>query len=167
MQINIENKRFGKNLVLRRSTEDRRRWICRCDCGYERPVLRQSLVRGESTCCRQCQFKKQNIKNKLPLTLFWRIKNNAKNRNLEFKLTQEFLYQLLLTQNKKCKLTNLPISLEFDKARKVTGSLDRIDSSKGYTEDNVQWVHKDINFMKQAYSQDQFVNLCKLVALYN
>lgn len=45
-----------------------------------------------------------------------------------------------------------------------TASLDRIDSSRGYVEGNVQWVHKDVNFMKQALSQERFVELCTLVA---
>lgn len=45
-----------------------------------------------------------------------------------------------------------------------TASLDRIDSSKPYIIDNIQWVHKDINFMKRTYSHDYFIKLCKLVA---
>lgn len=44
-----------------------------------------------------------------------------------------------------------------------TASLDRIDSSKGYLENNVQWVHKDINWMKQDYSHEEFLQYCKLI----
>jgi hypothetical protein len=167
METILDNMRFGKNLVLRKDPDNGKRCICRCDCGFERSVLKQSLLRGESTCCRSCQFKKQVIKNRLPLTLFWRIKHNAKERNLEFELTTEELYQLFVDQNELCKLSGLPISLLFDTDRKFTASLDRIDSSKGYTKDNVQWLHKDINFMKQAYSQERFISLCKLVANNN
>ena len=36
-------------------------------------------------------------------------------------------------------------------------SLDRIDSSKGYEENNVQWVHKDINLMKNKYDNKYFI----------
>ena len=46
----------------------------------------------------------------------------------------------------------------------TTASLDRIDSKKGYTIDNVQWVYKKINMMKQNYDQKEFVNLCCLIA---
>jgi hypothetical protein len=45
-----------------------------------------------------------------------------------------------------------------------TASLDRIDSSKGYEEGNIQWVHKHINFMKRTYSQEYFIDMCKKVA---
>ena len=49
----------------------------------------------------------------------------------------------------------------------MTMSLDRIDNNKGYIEENVQWVHKDINMMKRIYSQDYFIYMCKLVAECN
>jgi hypothetical protein len=45
----------------------------------------------------------------------------------------------------------------------TTASLDRKDSSKGYTKDNVQWIHKTINFMKGQMSDQEFVSWCKLV----
>jgi hypothetical protein len=44
-----------------------------------------------------------------------------------------------------------------------TASIDRIDSSKGYILGNIQWVHKDVNFMKRTYSQEYFVKMCKLI----
>ena len=45
--------------------------------------------------------------------------------------------------------------------------LDRIDSSKDYTLDNIQWVHKDINFMKRSLSQEAFLDLCLKICLHN
>lgn len=45
-----------------------------------------------------------------------------------------------------------------------TASLDRIDNSKGYEEGNIQWVHKDVNFMKRTYSQEYFIKLCTLIS---
>lgn len=45
----------------------------------------------------------------------------------------------------------------------TTASLDRIDNTKGYLEDNVQFVHKDINRMKWAHSQQYFIELCSKV----
>lgn len=43
-------------------------------------------------------------------------------------------------------------------------SLDRIDSKKGYVVGNVQWVHKDINRMKNTFPQDYFIQVCKQIA---
>jgi hypothetical protein len=77
-----------------------------------------------------------------------------------------------LEQDKKCKLSGLNISFtnintkvtrhRFDLV--CTASLDRIDSKKGYTLDNVQLVHKDINMMKKEYDQKYFIEMCKLIA---
>ena len=57
------------------------------------------------------------------------------------------------------------MNIEFGKMRhnKSTASLDRIDSSKGYTIDNIQWLHKDINKMKWDFSQEKFLELCKKI----
>jgi hypothetical protein len=47
-----------------------------------------------------------------------------------------------------------------------TASLDRINSDLGYVYGNIQWIHKDINKMKNDYEQNYFILLCKKVADY-
>jgi len=42
-----------------------------------------------------------------------------------------------------------------------TWSPDRIDSKKGYTKENLQFVHKDINLMKNKFPEDYFIEMCK------
>lgn len=99
---------------------------------------------------------------------FSSIKNRAKKKNLEFNITKEFCWNLYLKQNKQCALTKLPITMKQSRRTNepdMTASLDRIDSNKGYTEDNVQWVHKVINRMKNGLNQDEFVKMCTLVHL--
>jgi hypothetical protein len=49
----------------------------------------------------------------------------------------------------------------------TTASLDRIDSSKGYTIDNVQWVHKTVNLMKRELNQQDFIDICNKISYYN
>lgn len=94
----------------------------------------------------------------------------------EFNLTPQNLWELYLKQDKKCALTNIPIflcqkdqrrSFIKEKGKLNTASIDRIDSAKGYTLDNVQWVHKHINKMKNEYEQNYFIEMCKLVAQNN
>lgn len=97
-------------------------------------------------------------------SIFGFIRINAKDRNLEFSITIEYIWNLFLKQNKKCAITNK--TLYFDKKNK-TASLDRIDSSKGYIEGNVQWVHKDINLMKHKLSMKELIDLCQLVVDHN
>lgn len=90
-----------------------------------------------------------------------RILVGAKSRDIEFYITQEFAWNLFLSQKRKCKLTGL--SIDFNDK---TASLDRIDSSLPYTNENVQWIHKDINIMKHDYSQKDFIKMCKKISNY-
>jgi hypothetical protein len=93
------------------------------------------------------------------------IKEKAKSRNLFYKVSLEYLWDLFLYQNKKCALTDLDITFAFQSdGFKGTASLDRIDSLKGYIEGNVQWVHKDINIMKFDFTQEEYIKMCCLVA---
>jgi hypothetical protein len=48
-----------------------------------------------------------------------------------------------------------------------TASLDRIDNNKGYTKDNIQWLHKNINLMKHCFDQKYFIELCNLISEKN
>lgn len=68
-------------------------------------------------------------------------------------------------QEGKCALTSKAISLS-DLSRKLkdqTASLDRIDSAQGYVPGNIQWVHKDVNRMKQDFKEQYFIELCRSV----
>lgn len=65
------------------------------------------------------------------------------------------------------KYHKLKISACRKKAKESTASLDRIDSSKPYVKDNVQWVHKVVNNMKWDFDQNEFIEWCKIIASNN
>ncbi|MGL5077132.1 MAG: hypothetical protein ACRDBG_15085 [Waterburya sp.] len=90
------------------------------------------------------------------------VRYKARERNIEFNLTMKELLALAEKQRYKCALTGWDINVESSK--KKTASLDRINPKMGYTIDNVQWTHKDINLMKLTHSQERFIELCKAVA---
>ena len=46
-------------------------------------------------------------------------------------------------------------------------SVDRINSAKGYTLDNIQLVGRVINMMKGEMPQDMFLDFCEAIAKYN
>jgi hypothetical protein len=97
-------------------------------------------------------------------------KSGAKSRNLEFKITKEDMYDKYMSQNGKCALSGLDIRIErnYKKMKEgMTASLDRIDSTKGYTLDNIQWVHKHLNKMKMNFDNDYFIKMCIFVAENN
>lgn len=80
-------------------------------------------------------------------------------------MTKQDILALWEMQDRKCALSGLDIGWS-PVGRKHTISLDRIDNDRGYTLDNVQLLHKDINMMKHAFLQVYFVNLCRMIAKY-
>src|SRR5579872_4027791 len=53
---NLQNRRFGKWMVLEKDTYSNThpKWICRCDCGKQCSVREEALKAGRSTKCRLC-----------------------------------------------------------------------------------------------------------------
>lgn len=78
-------------------------------------------------------------------------------------ITVENIWKLYEDQGGVCALSGVPIKWA-DKGLTATVSIDRIDSSEGYILENVQLVHKDVNFMKQQFDQEYFINMCKAIA---
>lgn len=165
----LTGKHFGKWSVLHRDktyecNEYNAYWLCRCECGFEKPVNGSHLRLGKSLSCRKCS--EQKHKGKLSSRIWCRIKRSARIRGLELDLGSdaeacEFLYKLLYEEQKCiCALSGLPIAIastvKGDQQGDTTASVDRMDSSKGYIKSNVQWVHKWIN-------QDEFITFCEAV----
>jgi hypothetical protein len=104
-------------------------------------------------------------------TLMTYLRSKAKARTLPFEISAEQLWELYNRQEGKCALSGIPITLttvinqqhNLDKSL-MSASLDRIDNSKGYYIDNVQWIHKTLNAMRRQYSVEEYVYWCTLVA---
>lgn len=170
----VIGEKFGDWEVISEKTEKYQRWYkfhVRCKCGAESFILGNTLRQGRSTCCKSCGNDKhyKGVGN-LSSTFFSRILEGAKKRNIQVSVTKEQILELLEKQDYKCALSGLPLimSKTFSKDRtnlasSTTASLDRIDSNKSYTVDNVQWIHKHINKMKNAFNQDYFIEICSKI----
>jgi hypothetical protein len=132
----------------------------RCKCGYE-TFLELSPLKAERTkSCRQCgeQKRRKNYRD-IPSSYIRQILNGADKRRYSFEISIEEVWEIFENQNKKCALSGVDINFE-----NKTASLDRIDSTKGYVKNNVQWVHKIINQMKSNRTDRVFIEWCKVVA---
>ena len=89
-------------------------------------------------------------------------KKRARIDGLEFTLTNSFITLLWNKQAGKCAKTGVEMGRIGDKW--LSPSIDRIDSTKGYTEDNVQWTCWRYNAAKSNMSDDAFIALCLAVA---
>lgn len=97
-----------------------------------------------------------------------RIRKMATERCLDFLIDIKWAWLLFIKQKNRCALSGVEITFPETqrKEHQGTASLDRIDSSLGYTEENVQWVHKRINIMKGDMSDSEFIDWCKIVVDY-
>lgn len=180
--LDLSGKKFNNLTVKYKASSARNgsvRWVCECVCGNITTMSSDHLTRKTQP-VKSCGCLKKQIKGKNhhqwtgvgEISGNWwynhvkrEIKQNNRHR-LNVKVTIQEAWDLFLKQDRKCLLSGLPIKFG-NTSTDNTASLDRIDSLKGYELDNIQWVHKDINFMKRIYSQEYFIKMCKLVAENN
>lgn len=147
-------------------------WECRCDCGKIIVVITSKLVNNQRSCGCMNNMVGENHHTwkgcgEIYGFYFSKLRWGAIKRNLEFKISIDYLWSLFLKQNRKCALSGLPISFAVSTNKSLqTASLDRIDNSKGYIEGNVQWVHKDINNMKKGMTEELLIHYSKAIHSY-
>lgn len=80
----------------------------------------------------------------------------------EFLLTPQDLKEVWEFQGGICPYTgwNLILSVGRQRRNIQNASLDRIDSSKGYTKDNVQFVSVMANYAKNDFSHEDMIRFC-------
>jgi len=151
------------------------RWHKPCsECGEDQSYLRknyaiESLRLGKA--CKKCSNKKtenchRGWQNGIRLSWLNKFKVSAETRGIGFSLSAEEVAQVYARQFRKCALTGWDITFpETGHPQQADASIDRIDSNKPYTIDNIQIVHKMVNMMKSKYSQKDFINVCKAVAV--
>ena len=140
-------------------------------CGEEQSYLRKNYAEESFKLgkhCKKCSNKnpdnnchKGYYKNVLRKSFAHKYRTNALIRCIDWNVSFDYLAELLIEQDFKCALTGWDIhAMEVNSP----ASLDRIDSSIGYVEGNLQWVNSRVNMMKQQYSQEDFIKVCLAVA---
>lgn len=122
--------------------------------------------------CKQCQNEQRSIDSKkirnreIDLDLFFRKKLKdivcyCNRINRECNLDLEFLHKMHKDQNGLCFYTRQKMEVIISSCKAI--SIDRKDSAKGYTKDNVCLCLKEINMFKQVHHIDKFIEWCKLI----
>lgn len=137
-------------------------WKClECNVIQPRPASMSWILNGKR--CKTCAVSRKNHPQwagyeDIGQQFMYQYRKSAIRRNLEFNVTVEEIWQLWLDQDGKCWYTGWQLEHGVD------ASLDRIDSSKGYTLSNVKWVHRDINRMKTDFPETRFLEMSQAVA---
>ena len=110
-------------------------------------------------CSKKCWSKDfRKTKEGWAKSLLARAKTRSRNKKIDFDLDENFILYLLDEQNNKCAISGVDISFDSDYSGRIDqyrGSIDRVDSSLGYTKDNVQIVCAQINIMKHQSTNEE------------
>ena len=89
----------------------------------------------------------------------------ARSRKRNNGITTDILEKLWEKQNGLCAISNVPLTLHDEcKDNLYLASLDRIDSSLPYQEDNIQFIALPLNLAKQSFGNQEFITFLKEVS---
>jgi len=93
-----------------------------------------------------------------------KYKKNAKKRNLNFDITPEDILELYKKQNGLCAFTGAKLICNSIRGDKNNWSIDRLNSNKGYTIDNIVLDTKTVNMYRNRSTPTEFLEICNMVA---
>jgi len=83
-----------------------------------------------------------------------KLKTKAKNKNIPFDITKEYL-QSIYPKNSTCPLLKIPMLFNKDRPKFNSSSLDRIIPKLGYIKCNVIWISYKANTIKNNLTLDE------------
>jgi hypothetical protein len=93
-----------------------------------------------------------------PKEIWNNLKRSAKKRNIPFNLT---VYDVMLIDWPiSCPVLNIPLRWNIGEAKEDSYSVDRIDSSLGYTFDNIEIISLKANRCKNNLTEDEMKKFC-------
>ena len=92
-------------------------------------------------------------------TIWSRSKARAKKAGIEFTLTRNDIADMTVPIT--CPVLGIPLRMERGRRTDNSLSIDRIDSSRGYTPDNVVFVSWRVNWLKGNASLDEMQKMVK------
>ena len=126
---------------------------------------------------REGEYKKYRTTPRGRMNSMWHtLKKGAEQRGLDFEISQDWLYNKILLG--RCEKTGIPFVLDADEHEdSVTSkgqvrnpwapSIDRIDSTKGYTEENCVIVCYVYNMAKGAFDESVVEQFCRGYLTWN
>lgn len=111
---------------------------------------------------REYSDKRRNTLNGYIDKILWRLRKTNPNTDID----RKFLKDLILKNDERCIITGVKFdySNQFNSYHNpLAPSLDRIDSTKSYYKDNVQFMLVSVNRMKGDLPDEDFKQLLKVL----
>ena len=163
-RIDIVGQKFGKLLVTKYLKNSK--YECLCGCGNICIAHSGNLKNGHTKSCGCLGENKFLPQGEASLNkIINEYKTGAKRRKLPFELTRENVQQLVTSNCSYCGCKP-NIMINHPRGDLLHLGIDRIDSSKGYVEDNVVPCCGTCNVMKMAMSREEFLNHNERISNY-
>lgn len=145
-------------------------WFCSCSCGSFRlrPYNKHDLMSGRITncgCVRKVSLEKRRKPNNhaLWVKIYQNVMWGAKKRKYNFELTFDQVKKLCTKPCFYCGREN--VNRRTSKWSEIRfNGIDRIDNDLGYTLENSVTACGPCNKLKSDMSQEEFINLIKLIS---
>jgi hypothetical protein len=162
---------FGRLTVISRDGSDKHRnsmWLCKCECGETITVRGHNLRQGTNSCgCLIAETQRERLRKTFGLASMRQVinnyKRNAKRSGRIWDITEEQFAELTKQDCYYCgaKPNNMAKNLYYN-GNYVYNGLDRIDSNKDYTIDNVVTCCKTCNIAKHQMTSQEYKDWIKL-----
>ncbi|MFA6233677.1 MAG: hypothetical protein WC824_05725 [Bacteroidota bacterium] len=173
LRKDLTGLRFGILTVIQRMPNQGGdiMYECLCDCGKQTIAIGYNIHKGFTQSC-GCMRQRTGKNNpnwrghgEIPLQYWTGVHIGATRRGLRVHVSIEDVWNLFLTQARKCAISGVPLNFAgYNSGKEQTASLDRIDSTIGYENGNLQWVHKDMQWMKGTFTQQEFLDWIRVIA---
>lgn len=185
-------EKINKMLIL--EVVKRRVVKCQCDCGNIKNCDWQDLKRNRIIGC-GCQINNEEMRKEARKRAYDFLEKGILNKggdhypteDREFKyilkrlkdrsrkecyLVLDDLKNIWIKQNGICPYSKIKLKLPTNSSPNpdvhyYIASVDRIDSSKPYTKDNIQFVSRSMNYAKNVMSHEQTLDFIKLIVENN
>lgn len=170
--FDLVGQKFNKLTAIEKINKDGRNYYrCKCDCGNESTVSTSKLRKKQTKSCGKCirKGKPQPKLRKQPgeslrNNTYLQYKNRASRKELDFTLSKDTVFRLFSMNCHYCGSPPSNVAKGKRHYGKFTYSgIDRIDSSKGYIEENVVACCKTCNYTKHTMGYEEFKDWIKKV----
>jgi hypothetical protein len=151
-------EKYGK-LTLTYFDNERKKWVCQCECGGVRYAHITDLRNSIRLACKDCSPPRPNRRFPdqmgLKRKLYRRYVSGAKKRGILFELTLQNVVDITQQSCYYCgTVPNTEMRMVYDTL--LYNGIDRVDNNKGYTLDNVVPCCSACNYSKKEHSLEQW-----------
>lgn len=173
----------GFTILSRVWDESQRRsvWAVVCRSCDNKKILEKSKISRSKNCgCKKGRATKKALKqppgSKGMVKLYKTYQYGAKSRGLEFNLSLEFFAQITKKNCAYCGVSPKQKSPKTSASQRedtkqhqvyIYNGIDRVDNSKGYTEDNCAPCCKFCNYTKKTHTKEEFMDWILRVVEFN